>query len=35
MRTSILARKDLVRSKLVAISSSPRLERIYTVIESN
>jgi len=35
MHTSILARKDLVRRTLFAFSRSPRLERIYTVIESN
>lgn len=35
MLTSILVRKDLVRRMLFAIPRSPRLERIYTVIESN
>jgi len=35
MRTSVLARKDLVRRALFAFSRSSRLERIYTVIEFN
>ena len=35
IRTSILTRKDSVRCTLFAVSRSPRLERIYTVLESN
>jgi hypothetical protein len=35
MHTSILACKDLLRRTSFAISRSSRLERIYTVIESN
>ena len=35
MHTSILVRKDLLKRTSFAVSKSPRLERIYTVIESN